>query len=262
MYSSGCKLVFKKRQNKWQNSTDSCHVLTMNDGTFQAWSYGEVIFQYDYKLKKYIFNYYGFSNTTNVHQIELRSFLEKRVTSKDIITCSMTTLNNGFKYEHLEVDDSNLGIVDKYFPNKVNHFKSEIEKKIAEKIESDRIKRLRRNIENVNYKTKKGFLKAIKKDIGVKNGEKIRYVNLFTIVKLHNLGIVWDEVRFYDIHINNIAGFFNAYSWQKLEDMEKHIERLEACLKFFKGNRNTTSELKKTDTYKLSKRLENLDNVF
>jgi len=258
MFSSSCNLVFKKRQNKWQNSTDSCHVLTMNDKTFQAWSYAEVIFQYDSKLEKYIFNYYKFSNTTSNHQYALSSFLKKRVNISDIIYCNMTTLNNGFKYENLDIDAENIEVVEKYFPKKIKHFKNEIEKKDIAKKESEKLARLYKNIRNINYKSKKGLLKAIK-DSRAKNRE---FIGVDKMLKLYRLGFTSDEITFYYFSVSEIVSFFNVKSWQKLDDKKDCIDSLKDCLKFFKDDSEKITELKNTDTHKLVERMENLNNVF
>ena len=107
-FSGPTNLKFSKKRNQWENSTESCRVLCNENekDVVKGYSYREVIFYYDDSLKSWVFNNHGYSVTTFSHQSALRSFLKD-----DYIIVHADTINDGLKFENLDLDYSNSELV-------------------------------------------------------------------------------------------------------------------------------------------------------
>ena len=192
MYSR-LNLVYKKNLDQWQNSSKSCKVIKDSDGFYKAFSYSEVIFYYDKKLKKYIFNDYKFSNTTLSHQKGLLGFLEDKIGNDPILCGKFSTLNHGLNFEVVELDSFNLPLVKKLYNEKFSKFENAIQCKNEENRKIKNKIALINKIKNFNYSTKLGFTKAMAK-LNI-TWEEIRPVNTESILKLFGMGYSLEEIE-------------------------------------------------------------------
>jgi hypothetical protein len=181
MFSRGNTNLTKRKTGELTNSTKTCRIeLNQVTGLFdKAYSYGEVIAKVDHKEKVIVLNDHNFSNTTNSHQSAVRYKLSELYKDYKKFTVDVTTLNYfDFKtlssltdkiYNHT---DGLEKLVEVYFTKKTALKVGEAAKKItADREESNRqsrnkaarVKRLTENLETLNYKTEKAFIKALEK---------------------------------------------------------------------------------------------------
>lgn len=168
-------LKFFTRLNLYKNSGETCRIVS--DGQFwKAYSYREVIFYYDEKLKKYVFNKHKFSSTTSAHQSCLWSILGDKILKKDIpyfsgiqknadlvLYVDFTSINDGLDFSKLNEVRDNIIFCKEFFSKKeLKEFTAKVEKNESDKKESLKIDRLYKSLKDINYATKVGFLKAAK----------------------------------------------------------------------------------------------------
>ena len=175
----------KRSDGTLSNSTKSCKILELGK---VGMSYKQVIF-YRFLNKKnetcIVFNTTKFSQTTSCHQSELRSYLKGHLGIKKTYYVDLTSLNNFESYfssdnlieffeDRLNRDDpksensqvfellSDLDYQKKDIEEVKKWYETEKQDNLKSQKENRRLSRLAANIENLNYKTPQGLLKALK----------------------------------------------------------------------------------------------------
>jgi len=197
------------RYNKsyWEYSRDMFWV-ELNRKTFEAKDINGGTFGIYMKNKgaKWKGIYLLEAGNNSVNNI-LKKFLRKKGISKfrTVDAC----LGTYFGFGSINLNEENIKFVKEFYPKKLKEFKNRIIRNKQEDEENRRSERLFYNVKNVNYKTKEGYLKAVK-ELAIDNPYEKIWVSIDTMGCLLDIGFSFKEIHedlFEGVHDFTIEDF-------------------------------------------------------